>query len=126
MVTPGIEVGYCIARKSPLRARSFGASWLHWDPPRHLHLFTPELLEQTVARAGLRVERVATPASTAHFVWRASALIERNGRLPGARATGASPALWLESLGFLAVEHLAARLGRRCGEEVLVIARNPA
>ena len=33
----------------------------------------------------------------------------------------AVPALWLESLGFWAIEYVLTRLGRRCGEEVLVV-----
>jgi 2-polyprenyl-3-methyl-5-hydroxy-6-metoxy-1,4-benzoquinol methylase len=126
LLRPGGTLVCVTPNTRSLGARSFGASWLHWDPPRHLHLFAPGLLADTVGRAGLAVQRVSTPASTAHFVWRASALIERQGRLPGARTAGASPALWLESLGFLAVELALTRLGRRCGEEVLVVAEKPA
>lgn len=106
-----------------LGAQSFGASWLHWDPPRHLNVFDPETLERAIRDAGLEVERVATPGSTAHFVWQASTLIERRGRIPGMRLSGVSPALLLESIGFWLLEYLLTRIGRRCGEEVLVVAK---
>ena len=106
-----------------LGARSFGASWLHWDPPRHLHLFDPTSLEQATQEAGLEVERVTTPGSTAHFIWQASSLIERRGRIPDVDLSGASPALLIESIGFWALEYLLTRIGRRCGEEVLVVAK---
>ncbi len=106
-----------------LGVRSFGANWLHWDPPRHLNLFDPASLERTIREAGLEVERVATPGSTAHFVWQASSLIERRGRLPDIDLSGVSPALLLESIGFWALEYLLTRIGRRCGEEVLVVAK---
>ena len=106
-----------------LGARSFGASWLHWDPPRHLNLFDPASLERAVREAEFEVERIATPGSSAHFVWRASSLIERQGRIPDADLSGASPALLLESVAFWALEYAFTRFGRRCGEEVLVVAK---
>jgi len=106
-----------------LGARSFGASWLHWDPPRHLNVFDPASLEQASRQAGLEVEHLATPGSTAHFVWQASSLIERRGRIPDLDLSGVSPALLLESIGFWAFEYLLTRIGRRCGEEVLVVAK---
>jgi len=106
-----------------LGARSFGANWLHWDPPRHLNLFDPASLERAVRDAELEVERITTPGSTAHFVWQASSLIERQGRIPDADLSGASPALLLESIAFWAVEYAFTRFGRHCGEEVLVVAK---
>lgn len=104
-----------------LGRRSFGKSWIHWDPPRHLHLFEPETLGRAFIDAGLEVSHTETPGSTAHYVWQASATLERRGRVPGGQPTRVSPALWLESLGFWAIEYVLTRLGRRCGEEVLVV-----
>jgi hypothetical protein len=59
-------------------------------------------------------------------VWQASTLLERQGRLPNLDLSGVSPALLLESLGFWALEYVLTRIGRRCGEEVLVVAEAPA
>jgi SAM-dependent methyltransferase len=122
LLAPGGLLVCVTPNSASLGARSFGASWLHWDPPRHLHLFDPATLERAVEEAGLLVQQVSTPGSTAHFVWQASTLIERRGRLPGARVRGVSPALFAESLAFWAFEYALTRLGRLVGEEVLVIA----
>ncbi len=114
----------CVTPNSrSLGARSFGASWLHWDPPRHLNVFDHASLEQAFRDAGFGVERTATPTSTAHFVWQASTLIERRGRIPGVDLSGVSPTLLLESIGFWALEYALTLIGRRWGEEVLVVAK---
>ena len=81
------------------------------------------MLERAVREAGLEVERVATPGSTAHFVWLASNLIKRNGRFPDGDLSGVSPVLRLTGIAFWALEYALTRIGRRCGEEVLVVAR---
>ena len=114
----------CVTPNSrSLGARSFGASWLHWDPPRHLNVFDHASLEQAFRDAGFGVERTATPTSTAHFVWQASTLIERRGRIPDVDLSGVSPALLLESIGFWALEYALTLIGPRMGEEVLVVAK---
>jgi SAM-dependent methyltransferase len=114
----------CVTPNSgSLAARSFGASWLHWDPPRHLNIFDVASLGQAIREAGLEIEHVGTPGSSAHFVWQASSLIERRGRVPDADVSGASPALVLESIAFWALEYALTRLGRHCGEEVLAVAK---
>ena len=38
----------------------FGADWLHWHVPFHLHHFTRTSLELLLARAGLRIRRLET------------------------------------------------------------------
>ena len=80
-------------------------------------------LGQAIREAGLEIEHVGTPGSSAHFVWQASSLIERRGRVPDADVSGASPALVLESIAFWALEYALTRLGRHCGEEVLAVAK---
>lgn len=125
LLAPGGLLVCVTPNTASLGARSFGPAWLHWDPPRHLHLFDPDTLERVVRDAGFSVERVSTPGSTAHFVWQASTLLEQRGRLPGARVSGVSPTLWLESIGFWGLEYALTLLGRRCGEEVLVTGEKP-
>jgi len=105
-----------------LGARSFGSSWLHWDPPRHRQLFGPTSLERAARKAGLEVQRVATLGRSAHRVWQASTLLEREGRLPDGSGGDLSPALWLESLAFWAFEYVLTRMGKPVGEELLLVA----
>jgi len=100
--------------------RQFGRNWLHLDPPRHIHLFNTSTLTELVRRAGLRVERVETPASSYHFVHQASALLERRGRLPGIRVEEVSLGLLVESGLFWLWEYALTRFGRDCGEEILL------
>jgi 2-polyprenyl-3-methyl-5-hydroxy-6-metoxy-1,4-benzoquinol methylase len=121
LLSPGGLLVCVTPNTASLGARSFGASWLHWDPPRHLHVFDPETLERAVSEAGLEIQQSSTPSSTAHFVWQASTLLERRGRLPGVRVSGVSPALFVESVLFWALEWAMTRLGRPVGEEVLVV-----
>ncbi len=122
LLKPGGTLVCATPNTGGLGARSFGEHWLHWDPPRHLQLYDPETLTRQIQEAGFDVRRVATPSSSAHFVWQASTLLERRGRLPDIDLSGISPSLVAESIGFWAWEYALTRLGRRCGEEVLVIA----
>ncbi len=100
--------------------RHFGRNWLHLDPPRHIHLFNTSTLTELVRRAGLRVERVETPASSYHFVHQASAMLERRGNLPGIRVEDVSIAILLESAVFWLWEYALTRTGVLCGEEIML------
>lgn len=121
LLAPGGLLVCLTPNTASLGARSFGPHWLHWDPPRHLHLFDPDSLAELVTGCGLALQRVSSPGSSAHFVWQASTLLERRGRLPGARVSEVSPSLWAESLGFWMLEYVLTWLGRRVGEELLVV-----
>lgn len=104
----------------------FGRDWLHWDPPRHLQLFDATTLERIAQRSGFRTRVLHTPSSSAHFVYRAGRLLQRDDALPGARVDHATRRDQLGSLAFWAWESLLVRLGRRCGEELLLIAERPS
>lgn len=100
----------------------FGASWLHWDPPRHLRLFGERGLRALVEDAGLRVLRSFTSAGSAHFAYAASARLERDGRLPGLDLGAVPVGVRLASIAFWLREHARVRRGEGVGEEVVVIA----
>jgi 2-polyprenyl-3-methyl-5-hydroxy-6-metoxy-1,4-benzoquinol methylase len=121
LLIPGGLLVCVTPNTASLGARSFGKGWLHWDPPRHLHLFDPATLERALSDAGLSIQQVSTPGSSAHFVWQASTLLERRGKLPGAQVSGISPTLWLESIAFWALEYLLTGVGRMVGEEVVIV-----
>lgn len=105
--------------------RRFGRSWLHLDPPRHIHLFNASTLTEVARRAGFRVEKVESPSSSAHFVWQASMLIEQRGTLPGIRVEDLSTWDVLESALFWMWEYTLTRFGVLCGEELLLTAVKP-
>jgi len=58
----------------------FGASWLHLDPPRHLHLFNPVSLRRTAEDAGFSVCTLTSTVRDADSVFRASYDIRNSGR----------------------------------------------
>ncbi len=105
--------------------RRFGRSWLHLDPPRHIHLFNPSTLTEIARRAGLHVERVEFPSSSAHFVWQTSSLIERHGVLPDIRVEDLSAWELLKSVAFWMWEYTLTRFGAPRGEELLLTAVKP-
>ncbi len=39
-------------------AALFGANWVGWDRPRHLHLFTPDVLQKYLKDAGFHLEAI--------------------------------------------------------------------
>jgi 2-polyprenyl-3-methyl-5-hydroxy-6-metoxy-1,4-benzoquinol methylase len=106
-----------------LGARHFGRTWVHWDPPRHLQVFNARTLSQLTREAGFEIESLDTPTNGAQFIWLASSLISRRGSMAGIDLSPAGPLLQLQSLAYWAVEFLLTRLGKPCGEELLVVAR---
>lgn len=102
--------------------RRFGAHWVHWDPPRHLRLFSLRALMDVATGAGLVVERGWTSGRYARFVWTASTGIRATGRV----GDGAIPAgRRLASFAFQAAEQLRGLVQADAGEELVVIARRP-
>ena len=101
-------------------ARTFGAAWPGYDPPRHLWGFTPQSLRALLNRAGFTVDYIAHKAPQ-RWCWEASIA---GTRLPG----GATPlryrlSRWLPLLA-LPWGALLALLGR--GDFIKVVARRGA
>lgn len=110
VVTPNIE---------SLGRRHFGAQWVHWDPPRHLWMFSLTSLQDVATAAGLRVERAWTTGRFARFVGTASAQIAATGRV---RPGGPSPRERVGGAAFQAREMVAALADAGAGEELVVVA----
>ncbi|MEN3036859.1 MAG: class I SAM-dependent methyltransferase [Candidatus Methanosuratincola petrocarbonis] len=107
VVTPNIgSMGYQV----------FGEHWRGLEVPRHLHLFSPRSLRTCAERAGLRVSDLRTTARNARFMYYASAIIRRDGALPG--GSPARTGMDMRGFAFQAIEH--ARGG---GEEIVMEAR---
>ncbi len=113
VVTPNME---------SLGRRWFGKAWLHWDPPRHLLLFSPQSLRRCVEQAGLCVQDVRTTAHWAEYTWWTSCLIRRDGYLPNGGSTPPSRSLVLQALAYKLLMAGVCRLGD-CGEEIILPAR---
>jgi SAM-dependent methyltransferase len=103
--------------------RLFGAHWVHWDPPRHLSMFSRAALDQVVLDAGLRIERSWTTARYARFVWTAGSRIRATGRVSdGPRSRGETAS----AVAFQLMEQAIGLVARDVGEELVVVATRPA
>lgn len=125
VLKPGGRLVVTTPNAASLGRRCFGRNWIHWDPPRHIQLFTIATLEQTVERSGFKVISASTPSSSAHFVWQMSLKIRAEGTTTGLRVEQPSTSLLLGSVLFLAGEYLLSLIGLHCGEELLITAEKP-
>ena len=112
VITPNIESS---------GAHHFGKNWIHWDPPRHMYLFSLQALQACAGRAGLKALKLRTTSNQARWAWVTSRLIHQNGTLPGGSPEAVGLLLRLEGLAFQAAEY------RRCdreqaGEELVLVA----
>ena len=85
--------------------RVFSDAWLHWDPPRHLFLFSSKALRASAERAGLVTQKLRTKAKGARWIWVASSILKRDGMLSGGSPNAFSYSLRLQGLVFQAIEH---------------------
>lgn len=60
--------------------RLFGSHWMSLDPPRHLHLFSPDSLRILAERAGFQRIEVRTVIRDANGIFVGSRAIKRTGR----------------------------------------------
>ena len=72
IVTPNVESN---------AASFFGRFWRGWEPPRHLHLFSTDTMQQFLVKAGFNVNTCRTSAAASAIVYRVSAT---NRHLEGA------------------------------------------
>ena len=99
--------------------RIFQRNWIHWDPPRHLHLFSSRSLALVAQRAGFESKGIRTTARSARFAWTASRTIGSTGRANVGRIRG--PLQW-QSLAFQALESAVLPVWPSAGEELVLTA----
>jgi 2-polyprenyl-3-methyl-5-hydroxy-6-metoxy-1,4-benzoquinol methylase len=59
----------------------YGRSWRGLEPPRHLHIFTPQAIRKLAVGAGFNRLQVSTTVANAHSVLWSSRQLSRNGKL---------------------------------------------
>lgn len=99
--------------------RVFRDSWMHLDPPRHLHLFTPQSLRTCVERAGLAVQDLHTSARSAQAVFDLSRSIRGTG---GSDFRRSKPRRSLRSHIFLLEEMMICMVNVDAGDEIVLAA----
>lgn len=122
---PGGQLVVSTPNSASSACARFGASWLHWDPPRHLQIFDVGNLAGLLGRVGFEDVRTATSAGSAHFAYYASACIERDGRMPGLVLGTLSLSERVAGIRFWLAEHGRVRRGENCGEELVAFATRP-
>lgn len=122
-LAPGGRIVLQSPNVESLGARIFGKSWIAWDPPRHLHLFSISTLRRAAEEAGFYVDKVRTASRDAHFVWTVSREIMRRGRAHDVLIQRYAGKLdTIASAGFQLAEAFS---GPRSGEEVVLLAHRP-
>lgn len=103
--------------------RIFRRAWRGLETGRHLYIFTPNTLELLVKAARFRVKSLRTISQNAVFIYSASKLIQKKVT----RSEGRLPFLQLlEGVVFWLIEEMFCLVGKRVGEEILVIATKEA
>jgi 2-polyprenyl-3-methyl-5-hydroxy-6-metoxy-1,4-benzoquinol methylase len=99
--------------------RRYGRCWRGLEPPRHLHIFTPQALARCVTDAGLRVSQLQTLSAQSAGIYRASdALRAAEGRTAdGSAAVSVVRSWWLRY-----AEYRQARRDADAGQDIFLIA----
>jgi len=61
--------------------RIFRESWLHLDPPRHLHLFSPMSLQSALEKSPFKKFRIGTTCHPAKNIYDNSVIILKHGNV---------------------------------------------
>ena len=104
----------------------FKECWRGLEPPRHLQIFTPNLLGECARRAGLEVVRTGSTAVNADYVANASLALE-NAPADATNLGGGWNIRYAPgAIAFQYREHFALRRNADLGEEAFLIAKRPA
>ncbi|MDH4324422.1 MAG: class I SAM-dependent methyltransferase [Betaproteobacteria bacterium] len=79
VLRPGGRLVLSTPNAAGLAHRRYGRYWRGLEPPRHLHVFTPNALAACTRASGLRVEQLATLSAESASVYRASDAMRQAG-----------------------------------------------
>lgn len=72
VLRPGGRLVLSTPNAASLAHRRYGRDWRGLEPPRHLHVFTPNALAECTRASGLRVETLQTLSAESAGIYRAS------------------------------------------------------
>lgn len=101
-------------------AKYFGQSWLCWDPPRHLNLFTLPAFRAAAERAGFKITRLETTPRTAWVYGALSYCIRKTGRAEMSEL--GRPLNLIKGIGYQLRQRLIMRRDKNAGDELLLVA----
>lgn len=97
----------------------FGEAWRGLEPPRHLQIFTPQLLRRLAEKAGFRKIEVSTTIREADEIFRASRSIRYVGSHTHGSAQPRSTRLW--AWGMQLAEWAILKMNPDIGEEIALV-----
>ena len=119
ILKPGGRLVLLTPNAGSLGHRIYGQSWLHLDPPRHLHLFNANTLAKLAEGLGFSELRCFSVIRDANWTLGASHQIMRRGRY----AMGRLPLMARVRGDFLMyLEWLMLKFNRQAGEEIVLFA----
>jgi SAM-dependent methyltransferase len=121
ILKPGGRLVVLTPNTDSLARKLFGRWWFAWETPRHLILFSQDVLERCVTTAGFQPRLARTTARSARQIWALSRLVKRDHSIKD--PVTIPPGLRFEGLVFWVLEYL---LPGRWGEEIVVLATKPA
>lgn len=101
----------------------FKESWLHLDPPRHLHIFTPNSLENLTKKAGFSTTNRLTAIRDANGLFLASRSIQQTGKynMSTPQTKNLKSRIWTKTLQLW--EWLILKVRPNVGEEIVLIGK---
>lgn len=118
VLRPGGRLVLSTPNAAGLPHRRYGRHWRGLEPPRHLHIFTPDALAACARTCGLKVELLQTLSAESAGIYRASDEIRRSqgtGEGSAARSTVRS---WL----LRQAEYRQTRRDPAAGQDIFLIA----
>jgi 2-polyprenyl-3-methyl-5-hydroxy-6-metoxy-1,4-benzoquinol methylase len=119
VLRPGGRLVLSTPNAAGLAHRRFGRYWRGLEPPRHLHLFTPDALAACVRACGLKVELLQTLSAESAGIYRAGDEIRRaQGGGDGGSAARSIVRSWL----LRQREYRQSRHDPTAGQDIFLIA----
>ena len=123
VMKPGAKLTLATPNIDSLASKKFREFWRGLEIPRHFYLFSAKSLQEMAAKAGFREIQVITPSSVAPSIWQASYLLKHQSSLPGGIPTNITASMQVRGLLFWMWEYLNTLMGKKCGEELILIAK---
>jgi len=121
VLRPGGKLVIVTPNAESLASRLRGPTWLGWDPPRHLFIFSRRALHELVIRSGFTVWELHTLAKGAYEIWSESRILGKRNAFSNSFPSRIPIFLKFESIVFYIFEYILNKW-RYVGEELLLIA----
>jgi predicted SAM-dependent methyltransferase len=121
ILKPGGILSMVTPNSASLGHLIYKSSWLHLDPPRHLHIFNSSVLENIVTELGLKIEISETIIRDANGLFIACRSISNTGTFVMGSDAGIVLKIWARIMQMF--EWLILKVWPLRGEEVLLVVR---